>query len=187
MSRRPRAGSSLPERLAEDLDGVFEDLVGDHQDALFAFITGLCRDPGRAEEVVQDAFVRAHRALGGYPPERIRALALRPWLFRIALNTLRNSLRGRRVELVLVDSPPDSVAPGPGPEAEVLRHAERLRLVDALACIPQAHRTAVLLHYAHDLSYPQIAEVQGQPVGTVKSNVHRGLEALRRHSAEEES
>jgi RNA polymerase sigma-70 factor (ECF subfamily) len=180
VSPRLRPGAALVERLAEDLDGVFEDVVVEHQHALFAFIAGMSGDHGRAEEVVQDAFVRAHRALGGYPPERVRALSLRPWLFRIALNALRNSLRGRHVQLVLVDQPPDGVDPTPGPEAEVLRQADRARLGQALACIPQEQRAAVLLRYAHDLSYARIAEVQGRPVGTVKSDVHRGLEALRR-------
>ena len=187
MSGRPRPGAPLPHRLAEDLDGVFEDLVVAHQDALFAFVTGLCGDPGRAEEVVQDAFVRAHRALRTYPAERVRTLALRPWLFRIALNTLRNSLRGRHLQLVLVEEPPAVADPAPGPEAAALRRADRGRLVRALACIPQPQRTAVLLRHAHDLGYAQIAEVQGQPVGTVKANVHRGLAALRRRLAEEET
>jgi RNA polymerase sigma-70 factor (ECF subfamily) len=185
VSSRTRAGAALAERLAADLDGVFEDVVVEHQQALFAFVTGLCGDPGRAEEVVQDAFVRAHRALRGYPADRIRALALRPWLFRIALNALRNSLRGRHLQLVLVETPPDGVDPGAGPEAEALRAAERRRLLRALASIPEEQRAAVLLRYAHDLSYPRIAEVQGRPLGTVKSDVHRGIEALRRRMGAE--
>lgn len=185
VSRRPRLGAALAERLAEDLDGVFEDVVVEHQHALFAFVAGLSGDHGRAEEVVQDAFVRAHRALRRYPPERIRALALRPWLFRIALNALRNRLRGRHLQLVLVEEPPGGVDPAPGPEAEMLLQADRARLGQALACIPQEQRAAVLLRYAHDLSYARIAEVQGRPLGTVKSDVHRGLEALRRRMGAE--
>jgi RNA polymerase sigma-70 factor, ECF subfamily len=185
VSRSPRPGAALVERLAGDIDGVFEDVVVEHQHALFAFIAGLCGDHGRAEEVVQEAFVRAHRALGGYPPDRVRELSLRPWLFRIALNALRNSLRGRHVQLVLVEQPPDGADPTPGPEAEMLRQSDRARLGQALACIPQEQRAAVLLRYAHDLSYARIAEVQGRPVGTVKSDVHRGLQALRRRMGAE--
>ncbi len=180
MSPRGRPASSLVERLAADLDGTFEDVVVEHQQALFAFVAAQCGDPGRAEETVQDAFVRAHRALGGYPAERIRALALRPWLFRIALNALRNSLRGRHLQLLLVETPPEGVDPAAGPEAEALRAAERERLLAALASIPEVQRAAVLLRYGHDLTYPRIAAVQGRPVGTVKSDIHRGLEALRR-------
>ncbi|HEY2703009.1 MAG TPA: RNA polymerase sigma factor [Candidatus Dormibacteraeota bacterium] len=185
MSPRGRPAPSLLERLAADLDGAFEEVVTEHQQALFAFIAAQCGDPGRAEETVQDAFVRAHRALGGYPAERIRALALRPWLFRIALNALRSSLRGRHLQLVLVETPPEGVDPAAGPEVEALRAAERERLLGALASIPEAQRAAVLLRYAHDLSYPRIAEVQGRPVGTVKSDIHRGLEALRRRMGAE--
>jgi RNA polymerase sigma-70 factor, ECF subfamily len=187
MSRRPRAGAPLVDRLAEDLDGAFEEVVAVHQDALFAFATGLCGDPGRAEEVVQDAFVRAHRALRTYPEERIRSLSLRPWLFRITLNALRTSLRGRHLRLVLVDEPPEVADPTPGPEAAALRQADRARLLRALACIPEGQRTAVLLRHTHDLDYRRIAEIQGSPVGTVKANVHRGLQALRRRLAMEET
>lgn len=185
MTPRVRAAIPLLERLAADLDASFEELVAGHQQPLFAFVTGLCGDPGRAEEVVQDAFVRAHRALRGYPAERILDLALRPWLFRIALNALRTSLRSRGPHLVLVDSPPESADPAPGPEVEALRGEQREGLVRALASIPAEQRAAVLLRHAHDLGYPQIAEVQGRPVGTVKSDVHRGLEALRRRMGAE--
>ncbi|TMD94934.1 MAG: RNA polymerase sigma factor [Chloroflexi bacterium] len=185
VSRRPRPAGSLAERLAEDLDGVFEDVVVEHQHALFAFVAGLGGDPGQAEEVVQDAFVRAHRALTGYPPERVRELRLRPWLFRIALNALRNRLRGRRVQLVLLDRPPDGADPAPGPETEAMRRADRARLGQALVCLPQEQRAAVLLRFAHDLGYARIAEVLDRPVGTVKSDVHRGLVALRRRMGAE--
>jgi RNA polymerase sigma-70 factor, ECF subfamily len=187
MSRGPRAGAPLADRLADDLDGAFEELVTLHQDALFAFATGLCGDPGRAEEAVQDAFVRAHRALRAYPAERVRTLSLRPWLFRIALNALRTSLRRRHLQLVLVEEPPQVADPAPGPEATALRAVDRARLLRALGCIPPAQRTAVLLRHAHDLGYAQIAEIQGQPVGTVKASVHRGLEALRRRLGVEET
>jgi RNA polymerase sigma factor (sigma-70 family) len=180
VSRRPRGAASLPERLAEDLDGAFEDVVVEHQHALFAFVAGMHGDHGQAEEVVQDAFVRAHRALAGYPAERVRELRLRPWLFRIALNALRNRLRGRRAQLVLLDRPPEGADPAPGPEEAAMRKEDRARLGQALACIPHEQRAAVLLRYAHDLGYARIAEVLDRPVGTVKSDVHRGVAALRR-------
>ena len=185
LSRRARPSGSLTERLAEDLDGAFEDVVVEHQHALFAFVAGLGGDAGLAEDAVQDAFVRAHRALAGYPPERVRELHLRPWLFRIALNALRNRLRGRRVQLVLVDRPPEGADPAAGPEAEAMRQADRARLGEALACLPQEQRAAVLLRHAHDLGYARIAEVLDRPVGTVKSDVHRGLMALRRRMSVE--
>jgi RNA polymerase sigma-70 factor (ECF subfamily) len=180
-SGAPRpSGEALARRLADDLEDSFEDLVLAHQDALYAFVVGLCRDAGRAEEVVQDAFLRAYRALRRYEPERIRSLALKPWLYRIALNVFRNSLRGRRPRLVLVERPPESAREvAGGPEDELERRWERERLLHALAQLPEDHRSAVMLRYLRDFSYTEAAEVLGQPVGTVKSNVHRGVERLR--------
>jgi RNA polymerase sigma-70 factor (ECF subfamily) len=184
---RPAPAAELTERLAEDLDGAFEDLVASHQDALYAFVVSLGRDPGRAEEVVQDAFVRAYRALRSYPAQRIRAMSLRPWLHRIALNVFRNTLRGGRPELVLVDELPPVADPEAGPEEEALRQVEQNRLLGALARLPVAYRSSVVLRYVNDLSYAEIAEALAQPVGTVKSNVHRGVAMLRRAYLEEAS
>src|SRR5262245_27395392 len=99
----------LRERIAEDLDGSFEDLVRVYQDRLYSYalrVTGRRED---AEEVTQDAFVKAYRALASYPAERIRSLALRPWLYRITLNTARNRFRGKKIRTVSLDHP---IAPG---------------------------------------------------------------------------
>ncbi|MGH7904181.1 MAG: RNA polymerase sigma factor [Candidatus Dormibacteraceae bacterium] len=184
--RRPsRAG--LGERLAGNLDLAFEELVADHQDALYSFVASLSRDRGRAEEVVQDAFVRAHRALRGYEPDRVRAMAFRPWLYRLALNSFRNRLRGRRVELVLVEEVPSVADPGAGPEASAMRRVDRDRLAGALALLPSNQRIAVVLRFGQDLGYEDMAAITGRPVGTVKSDVHRGLAALRQVLAPEET
>src|SRR5688500_10655666 len=86
--------------LADDLDGHFEALVRAYGDRLYAFALRLTGSPPDAEEIAQDTFVRAYGALGGYEPARITDLALRPWLFRIALNVTRNRVRGKRPRLV---------------------------------------------------------------------------------------
>src|SRR5262245_24210117 len=80
------ADVALAKRLARDLDGAFEALVIAHQDRLFTVARRLLGNAHDAEEVAQDAFVRAFRALEGYPAERIRELRLRPWLAAIVLN-----------------------------------------------------------------------------------------------------
>src|SRR5207302_7056287 len=90
----------LAGRLACDLDGHFEQLVRTYQDRLFGFALRLTRSREEAEECTQDAFVRAYRALERYPAERRAALRLRPWLYQIALNVVRN--RVRRPQLVAV-------------------------------------------------------------------------------------
>src|SRR3954452_11261294 len=87
----------LAARLATDLDAAFESLVLAHQDRLFTIALRTGGDRSDAEELVQDCFVRAYRALTSYPPARIRELRLRGWLTTIRLNAGRNRARVRRV------------------------------------------------------------------------------------------
>src|SRR4029453_7564055 len=96
---------SLRERIACDLDGSFEELVRTYQDRLFSFALRLTSRREDAEEVAQDAFVKAYRALATYPAERIRAMALRAWLYQITLNVVRNRVRGKKLKLVSLDHP----------------------------------------------------------------------------------
>ena len=86
----------LTARLARDLDGAFEELVRDHQDTVYGVALRLVGNAHDAEDVAQDAFVRAYRALSGWPPARIHELRVRPWLARITLNLVRNRARDRR-------------------------------------------------------------------------------------------
>ncbi|MFN2452204.1 MAG: RNA polymerase sigma factor [Candidatus Dormibacteria bacterium] len=171
--------TNLSAELAADLDGSFERLVVRFQDELFRFAVGMTGEAGVAQEVVQDAFVNAHRALRGYDAQRVRTLALRPWLHRITLNLCRNRRRSRRPDLVFPERMPDPADAAPGPEALAVHEAERRELLDLLARLPVRLRAACVLKYGRDLSYSEIAEALGQPVGTVKANVHRGIAQLR--------
>ena len=87
----------LTEALACDVDRQFERLVLAYQDRLYGFVLRLSGSPRDAEEITQDAFIRAYHALVRYPKERIQALALRPWLYQIALNAFRNARRGKKL------------------------------------------------------------------------------------------
>ena len=138
-----------------------------------------------AEEIAQDTFVRAYRALERYPSERIRALNLRPWLFQIALNVFRNRVRGKSLDLVPLDPTPDgrvfepTAALSDGPARAAERAEEREVLQKLLLALPERQRIAVALRHVQGLSYDEIARLLGQPIGTVKANVHRGIRSLR--------
>src|SRR5215472_3143859 len=161
----------------EATDRVFERLVRDHQDRIYALGLAMTGNRHDAEDVAQDTFIRAYKALATYPPERIRDLRQRAWLHRIAVNVVRNRVRGVRPRLVeLNGSEPDHAT---GPEEDVLRRAEIDELAARVACLPAKYRDAVVLRHVQDLSYAEVAEALGQPVGTVKANVHRGLKLLR--------
>lgn len=178
----------LRDRLAEDLDGAFEDLVRSYQDRLFSFAMRLTARREDAEEIAQDAFVRAYRALAAYPAERIRGMALRAWLYQITLNVTRNRLRGKKLKLVSLDHPLSSrgetawEAPGGEGERPDARYEESRRRADMaslVAGLPERYRAPILLRYVEGLRLEEVARVLKQPVGTAKSNVHRGVNALR--------
>ena len=175
MDPRPAADADLAARLAVDLDGSFETLVLEHQDRLFTIAHRIGGDRSDAEELVQDTFVRAYRAMDGYPPDRIRELRLRGWLTTILLNAGRNRARVRRVPTTEL-----AFEPGAEPADDPLTRADdRETWARLLAGLSPAQRTAVVLRHVDGLSYAEIAEATGRPEGTVKAHVHRGLAALR--------
>lgn len=175
--------SGLCERLARDLDAHFERVVLTYQDRLYLFALRFIGQPGDAEEVVQDAFVRAYRALASYPPERVRAMALRPWLFRIVVNLARNRVRRMRAWRETSSDEAGTIEPAAderdGPQAMAERAEWARDLSRLLAGLPPRYRAAVILRHVNELDYAEIATLLDRPVGTVKSDVHRGLRLLR--------
>ncbi len=173
--------TTLPFKLALNVDGAFEDLVLAHQRQVFLFACRMTGCTEEAEDVAQDTFIRAYQALKSYDSERIRAMQLHSWLFRIALNLTRNRAKRHRLKTEVLDgdSTPDS-APMNTP-AEVYDRMERAgEMATHVAKLPHRMRAPIVLRYVNDLSYEEIAEVLEQPTGTVKSNVHRGIGLLRK-------
>jgi RNA polymerase sigma-70 factor (ECF subfamily) len=188
MEDRLPADAQLAAHLAADLDGAFEALVLSHQDRLFTIALRTGGDRHDAEELVQDALVRAYRALATYEPARIRELRLRGWLTTILLNAGRNRARVKRVPTTEL-----AFEPGAEPATDPLVRRDQRETWDRLlAGLSPAQRTAVVLRHVDGMSYAEIAEAVGRPEGTVKAHVHRGLAALRtallaaeRHEREE--
>ena len=168
------ADAALIRRLAADLDAAFPTLVEDQQDRIFTIAVRVLGDRSDAEEAAQDAFVRAYRALAGYPAERIRELRLRPWLTTIVLNVCRNRTRIRRVATTELAFEP---AAEPATDPIASRHA-RETWAGLLSSLPLAQRTAIVLRHVDGLSYAEMAEALGRPEGTLKAQVHRGLASL---------
>jgi RNA polymerase sigma-70 factor (ECF subfamily) len=182
----PDRDELLADALARDLDAAFERFVIAYRARIVTFVARMLRDDARAEDVAQDVFVRAYRALQTYPPERRAALRLRSWLYAIAHNLTRNTFR---------DAPPPSdpldyddgtprvavLDSRPGPETLVLREEAWASVGVAIAELSPALRPAFVLRYVDELSYDEIAQTLEQPVGTVKASAHRGLLAVRAH------
>jgi RNA polymerase sigma-70 factor (ECF subfamily) len=165
----------------------FDKVVEDYQRRLYGFALRMTSNREDAEEIVQDAFVRAYRALGKMSNEQRAELRLQPWLYTIALNVTRNRLRSKRPPSVALDSlaDPDALLresnEGPAqPETIVEQNAEIALVESALMQLPMHLRAAATLRFIEGRSHPEIAEILNQPIGTVKSHVHRAVRILRR-------
>lgn len=161
----------LTDALAIDLDKTFPIVVEAMGNQLFWGLRRICGNHQEAEDLTQETFIRAYRALDGYDADRIRAMSLRPWLWTIAMNLGRNHLRdrARRPNYVELN---ETGAPDPEPVDGVAwdRRLSRLN---------QDQRAAVVLRHVVGLGIVEISEITGRPEGTVKADVHRGLARLR--------
>src|SRR5215212_2545994 len=178
--------AALAMQLSRDLEGTFPTLVAAHQDRLYTIALRLLGESRDAEEVAQDALIRAYRAIEGYPADRVATLRLRPWLASIAVNLARNRRRRisdrlppRQLEPLVADGfePPDEGAEGQ--ETLAVRRETREALAVLLLSLPAPVRAAVVLRHVDGLSVAEAAAALGRPEGTVKAQVSRGLAELR--------
>lgn len=175
----------LPALLATDLDNHFEQLMLLYQHRLYAFALRQVGNAQDAEDIVQEAFLRAHHALKNYSASRIQTLQLRQWLYKITVNVFHNHVRCSKPLSVPLDMSEDSQVleiedPSGEPDQAVYWLEWRHELEVRVATLPEQYRVTVNLHYFEELSYREIAELLNQPVGTVKANIHRGIQLLRR-------
>ena len=172
------ASDPLCARLAQDLDSAFPELVMDHQQLVYGVAVRVVGESS-AEDVAQEVFVRAYRALKRYPDARVRDMRLRPWLARMSLNAARNSIRGRRDLVDIADLAETRRSPDDGPVEVAQRTEDQEMWARLLAVLPPRYRLAVALRHVEDMSYAEIAETLGKPLGSIKSDVHRGIALLR--------
>jgi RNA polymerase sigma factor (sigma-70 family) len=180
---RPTEETELVERARRGEVVAYEELVRRYQDVAVRTAHLVSGGADDAEDAVQDAFVKAYRAL-----DRFRAGSpFRPWLLRIVANEARNRRRSanRRSGLALraIEDRPSSDA-APSPEAAVLVQERRTALLAALAGLRDDDREVVMARYLLDLSESEAAEMLGIPRGTVKSRLSRALGRLRERLAD---
>jgi RNA polymerase sigma factor (sigma-70 family) len=171
----------LIEALASDPAGAFAGVVRANADLVYTIAYRCSGSRADAEDLSQEAFVRAYRALTGYAPERVRELRLRPWLVTIVLNLWRNELRrrARRLREAPLELAGDPRGDGLDPGDEVVARGGNGELAALLMRLPEHERVPVVLRHVAGLGYDDIAEVLACPVGTAKARVHRGLASLR--------
>jgi RNA polymerase sigma-70 factor (ECF subfamily) len=169
--------------LAANLDAAFPALVEAESGRLYGIGLRLTGRPADAEDLAQDALVRAYRALAGWESERIRALAVRPWLASILVNLARNRARAassRPATVSLLDELAHPRIPvAETPHGRLERRAEAEVWAARLLALPERYRAPLVLRHVDGLSYEEIGEALGRPAGTVKAQVHRGIAQLR--------
>jgi len=173
LVRRARSG----DRRAFDL------LVLKYQQKVASLIGRYIRDPAEVMDVTQDAFLKAYRALGGFRGES----AFYTWLYRIAVNTVKNHLvaQGRRppgddvdAELAEQMDLGGRLREGATPERHLLTEEIAHTVQAALDALPEDLRTAIVLRELEGMSYEEIATAMDCPIGTVRSRIFRAREAI---------
>lgn len=163
--------------------GAFERLIERFESSLFSYAHGILQNSFDAQEVVQDAMVRAHKALTRqYDEARCAALALRPWLFR----TVRNlSLNKRRSKTRSLEQPLESfddgrIGPFIKPLSSDLERKEEIDMLRrAIALLPVEARELILLRFMEEMSYGEIARTLGGTEASLRGKVFRSLKLLR--------
>ena len=176
----PSAEETLVERARRGDPAAFESLVLAYQTLAFRVAFVIAGDAAEAEEAAQDAFFKAHRALGRFRTGE----PFRPWLLTIVANEARNRRRagGRRVALTLRAAAEHGAA-GEDPEATVLATERRERLLVAVERLRESDRDVLVCRYFLDLSEEETAAALGIARGTVKSRTHRALARLQEELA----
>lgn len=195
----------IPELLKQAADGngpAWEALVRAYTGRLYGLLLSQCRDPELSEEITQKTFVKLVQQLKPGSEGYQEHGRFEPWLFRVAMNALRDEMRRRKRQATPTDfstaaaaggsaltlrSAPDnrSGAPGEDPAQAVARGEELEWLRDIVATLPEADRTVLHLRHTAQLTFKEIAETLGEPLGTVLARGHRALGKLRKMAAAE--
>ena len=174
--RRARAGDSV----------AFEQIVEYYKHRIYNYVLRMVGDHDTAEDIAQETFIRAHSSLAGFRG----ASSLQTWLYRIASNLAIDSMRRRkhRYSSYSLDEPVstsdtevsrDIEDEGPGPERQLLTRQVQQEVTEAIARLSPKLRTVVILYELQGMSYDEIAEIVGAPLGTIKSRLFNAREQLK--------
>jgi RNA polymerase sigma-70 factor (ECF subfamily) len=160
--------------LAGDLS-AFEGIVQRWQGPLVNLAYRFCRDRGRAEEMAQEAFLRAYRGLSGWR----REASFSTWLIALATNHYRSAFRANPLGLVTLDLAAQLVSSASGVDAMLQSRHRDETVRAAVLALPAKYRDALTLYYFHEMDVAAAAGSLGVPEGTVKARLLRGRELLR--------
>jgi len=162
----------------------FEELVRRYQRPITNYVYRMLSDYDASLDVTQEVFIKVYNSLARYSSD----YKFSTWLYRIAHNAAidymrRNSVSQQSIEAENADGTYQLQieSPRPNPEQERERSEWRAEIESVVKCLPTVYRELILLRHAQDLSYDEIADVTGLPLGTVKNRLFRAREAMRDH------
>jgi len=161
----------------------FEDQISPHLKSAYNLAKWLTRSHEDAEDIVQEAFLRAFSAFESFRGEDAKPQNAKAWLLTIVRNTSMTWLkrnRNARATIGFEDALEDPIERSPGPEEGLLISCDREQVRQALEQLPSDFREAVILREMEGLSYKEISTTVGVPIGTVMSRLARGRDWLRR-------
>ena len=181
----PAGDDELIRQALQGDERAYADLVERYRGALYHIVIKMVRRPEEAEDLVQEAFIKAFGALRSYRFE----YRFSTWLYKIAANCAIDYLRKRKIEAMSLDRPVET-SDGEvqveladwtyNPEETLFKQRQRLSIAEAIAALPPRYKEVILMRHRDDLPYCEIARRLGVPVGTVKARIFRARELLKK-------
>jgi RNA polymerase sigma-70 factor (ECF subfamily) len=162
----------LVSRSARGDEDAFALLVNRYKGMIYSMAYRMLRDPGRADDMAQDTFIKAYAALPGFKGQS----KFSSWLYRICYNTCISELRKRKPDVELEEAMGVPVA---GPVEEFRNRDIQAVIQDEVSKLPDDYRAAITMFHFNGLSYDEIAKLTHKPMGTVKAHIHRARSALK--------
>lgn len=177
MSYPASSDQDLVKQVLSGNTKAFSKIVTSHQSSIIVFVQRMVRSRALALDLSQEVFVRAYTSLHTFEANK----ALRPWLYRIALNLVRDHFRNPKNRIMTEAPGKDrAINPAPTPEAAWLEKERNFLLQQALTRLPPDQGEAIVLRFYQDMGFEEMSIVLGIKASTAKMRVYRGLERLAR-------
>ncbi len=186
---RKKDDQALIARARKGDQKAFEALVNKYKNLVYSIMIRMVRNPQEAEDLTQEAFMKAFHAIHAFNEE----YAFSTWLMKIATNNCIDFLRKKKLKTFSIDQPvqhkDDEIqmelpAAEPSPERELLSQEQRKLIQQAIEELPPLYRHVIVLRHQEEKSYEEIAEILDIPIGTVKARIFRAREMLNKRIRE---